>query len=334
MSLKEEDDISIADALRDSIEEDTSPEPLSEKASQRERDESGRFKGNANNESAKEVTPPEAPPVEPTPTPPVDDGKPHLTTEKPPSSWTAEAKAAWNELPEHVKSDVIRREQDGLNRARQIQEKYEPLEYAAQSLSPIFQEAQQYGVDAVAYIQDTMQIERALRTAEMPQKFDALMSIADKYGVPLRQIINQSVGQEVLKQPAQQQQMQIPPEFAREIHQLKEWREQQEFNNVVSNVENWGSSKPHFNEVRVKMGELVERGLVHSIDEAYDQACWLIPEVRAKLMQPQESNINTRQRQAAGVSKQGSGKVDVNLKKTEDEMSIADIVREATLGSR
>ena len=183
--------------IRSSMEEAVADTPvetpvLSEEDNQRARDAAGRFVAAQKGEAVEE--PVEAP----------LDGPVKLTTEKPPSSWTPAARELWKDLPDAAKHEIIRREQDAANRSHILQEQYAPAEQVLQGLGSVLQEARNFGVDGVGYIRQTMETERILRTAEMPDKFQALLRVADTYGIPLREIVNQSVGQEVLKSPAQQ----------------------------------------------------------------------------------------------------------------------------------
>lgn len=257
-----------------------------------------------------------------------------LTTEKPPSSWKPIAREQWNALPDIVKGEIIRREQDAVNRNHQMQEQYAPLAQIAQGLGGVFQEAQQYGVNPVSHIAGVMDTERALRTAELPQKFDVLLQIADQYGIPLREIINKSVGQEVLKSP--QQQGGVNPEIQRQLDEMRGWRDQQEMNRVTDDVEYYGSQQEFFQDVRNIMADLVEKGLAQNLDEAYDRACWMHKDVREVLLARNgqgatQNSVATRQRAAVGVSKAPS-KPSVALTTDDPNASIADTVRDAYYG--
>ena len=325
----EPDDIgSDIRAAMESTEAEATP-VLSEADNDRARDAAGKFVAKQAEAAAPVAeTPAEEPEEE------VVKGPVTLTTEKPPSSWKPIAREQWAALPDVVKAEVIRREQDSVNRNHQMMEQYAPLQQIAQGLGGVFQEAQQYGVNPVQHIAGVMDTERALRTAELPQKFDVLLQIADQYGIPLREIINRSVGQEVLKSPQQQQG--VNPEIQRQLDEMREWRSNMEYQNVVADVEDYGSQQEFFADVRNIMAELVEKGLAQNLDEAYDRACWMHKDVREVLLARSgqgatQNSVASRQRAAVGVSKAPS-KPSVALTTDDPNASIADTVRDAFYG--
>jgi len=328
------DDIrsAIEESMAEQPSQDTQPaakeEPLSEAQATRQRDTQGRFIAQA----AEKLNEAPTPEVQP------EDGPVRLTVEKPPSSWTPAARELWKDLPDAAKSEIIRREQDSANRAHRMQEMVAPAENMFNSLKDVFMDAQQGGYDAVQQIRGAMDIERGLRSGDMPSRFQVLLAVADQYQIPLRQIINESVGQQVLQSPNQTEQAQIPPQIMQEIAEIKAWRSEQEYRTVANEVEGWGSNKEFFSDVRALMAELVERQMVRNIDDAYDMACRMHPEVFKVMMQRgsqpvQNASVMERQKAAAGVSKVSTGRSVPSKETPDEEKSIEDIVRESMYAS-
>jgi hypothetical protein len=182
-----------------------------------------------------------------------------------------------------------------------------------------------------------MNTERVLRTADLPTKFEALLGVADTYGIPLREIINRSVGQEVLQTPRQQQ-MQIPPEFQREIQEIKQWRNQQEQQVVNNEVGGFGAQNEFFEDVRFQMADLLEAGVAKNLAQAYEMATWSNPDVRGVLVERQargsaSSAVAQRQVRAASASVRSPNTVHVAVDDDGDD-SIADTVRKAFSSSQ
>jgi hypothetical protein len=196
-----------------------------------------------------------------------------------------------------------------------MQERFAPASQFIDQMRPVAAEAQAAGSDPVSYIQGLAQSERTLRTADLPTKFQELLRIANQYGIPLGDVINQSVGQEIIKKP-QRQQMQIPQEFQQELQYMRQWRENNERGQAEQVVNQFGADKEFLGDVRNVMADLIERGIAPDLATAYDQACWMVPEVRAVMLQRQTqtasaTSITTRQAKATGVSIPASGRVDV-----------------------
>jgi len=271
------------------------------------RDEAGRFAKKQEDEAPVAEVQPVA--EEPAPTTPVA-----LSTDKPPQSWTPAAREKWAGIDSDIKAEIIRREEASANGVRQIQERFAPATQFIDQMRPVAAEAQAAGSDPVSYIQSLAQSERTLRTADMPTKFNELLRIAGQYGIPLADVINKSVGQEVIKAP--QQQPQLPQEFQQELQYMRQWRQEQESQQAVNVVTQFGADKEFIGDVRNVMADLIERGLAQDLATAYDQACWMVPEVRQVMLARQgqaaaTTSITNKQAKATGASIPASGKVSV-----------------------
>jgi len=334
MDIEENDD--IASSLREafSAQESAGDEGVSEKEDSRKRDESGKFVANAEDtpvEAAARLEPKEKAPAEAK----TDEAKVSpevpqtLSVERPPSSWTPAAREKWNAIDPDIRQEIIRREEASMNGVRQIQERFQPMQQFVESMRPVAQEAQAAGMQPDQYIYNLASSERVLRTADLPTKFNELMRIADQYGLPLRDIINKSVGDEIIKAPKQAAQTQLPPEVAQELQYMRQWRENNERQQSISMVEDFGKDKDFFNDVRHVMADLVERGIANSLDDAYDKACWSTPEVRTVMLQREKgSAITDKARAAAGTSIKTGGRVDVKLDDDGDD-DLADTIRKS-----
>lgn len=252
------------------------------------------------------------------------------TQDKAPQSWTPAAREKWNAIPEDIRKEIVRREEAAVNGVRQLQEKYAPHEHFTNALAPLIQEAIQHNVAPEAYINQVMSAERVLRTADVPGKFQALLGIADQYGIPLREIINESVGQKVLGAPQQAQAPAVHPAVAAQLQEMNRWRAQQESQAVSQTVEQFSQGKEFFSDVRVMMADLIDSGAARTLDEAYDRACWAIPEVRTVMLQRQQSGaaVTQRQQRAAGISPPTGGKVVVD-EDFGNEDDVSDTIRKA-----
>ena len=238
--------------------------------------------------------------------------------DKAPQSWTPKMREKWGELPQDVRQEIVRREEAAVAGFRQLNEKFAPAQRVMEGLAPVFQEAQQYGADPVQHISNVMQTERVLRTADVKGKFQAIMQIADQYGVPLRDIINESVGEKVFPSAAQQQATTLPPQVEQELAQMRAWREEQSANSAKAVVDAFAAGKEFFQDVAPLMGTLMQSGAAADLQSAYDQACWMNPEVREVLIQrqtgqQQKTNLQDRQARATAASLPSRGKVDVKV---------------------
>jgi hypothetical protein len=264
------------------------------------------------------------------------EGERLLTEDKAPRGWSPASREKWSTLPDDIRAEILRREEASAVGVRQLQERYVPIENFVRNLDPFIQEAAQHGIQADQYIYGVMNTERILRTADVPGKFQALLQIADQYGIPLRDVINESVGSRVLP-PAQTQQDYIPPAIAQELQAMRQWREQQESQGVMSNIHAFAQGKEFFEDVRNHMAVLIETGAANSLEDAYDASCWAVPTVRQVMLQRQGTDkkaedLKKRQEAAGGASLTPNGALDVDDGDDKDD-DLADTVRKAYAGS-
>jgi hypothetical protein len=362
----------VADDVRASIEslESQNPEPASAPApapasapapaaepaaeSAPGRDANGRFVSNnaglkehvetAAQEPAKEASQVQAPapeakePVkaEPTVPPPPTDlerGVVALDPAKPPQGWTAPMKEKWATLPEDVRTEITRREQDMAAGVQRLNQQYEPLRQvgsALQNFDPYFQHIKK---EAPQYLQELIPIEQTLAMGNPAQKLDMLLTVADRYGVPIRSVLDKAMGgtlkdtisesHKTFGSPAP-----IPPQVQQELTTLRTQMDniqnaaaKNELDTFIADT----AAHPFFANVRDDMAKLLESGACTTYQEAYDITVWRNPELRAQAMaqvngQQQAAGIQNRQAAtavavppaSAGIGRAPPAKEDVN----------------------
>jgi hypothetical protein len=269
------------------------------------RDEKGRF-------SAKPVEPaPQSEPTTPVETPPV---------RKAPSSWKPAAQEAFLKAdrgeqltPEEIKlltAEAERRESDfhrGLNDFKSHSERAKQYDAV---LAPYQNHLRNLGVDAPTAINALMQADVKLRTSDPSTKAQYFAQLAQEYGIDLNQ-----VRQPQPQDPQTQYLMQQLNEL-RQSHQM--WQnqmQQQEQLKAQQELQSFSSNgKPHFDLVRNEMADLLETGKATSLQDAYEMAVWMKPEVRQTLISEQLAEVQrkaTEQAQSqraktAAVSVKGS----------------------------
>ena len=221
-----------------------------------------------------------------------------LDDKRAPTSWSAKVREKWGELPEEVRSEVLRREESHANGVRKLQEEFAPIRQFAETLTPVLQEAASIGQPPAQYIQNLAVAERSLRTGAPEQRFEALMNLADQYGLPLRQYLNLPAGQQQAQQPA------IPPQVQAELEQSRQFREQMlqqqqqmQHQTVQQQVNEFASKNEFFEDVRELMADLMDANPSRTLQDAYEQAVWAHPEVRQVLLQRQQQESAKQQGQ-------------------------------------
>ena len=311
----------MSDDLRSALEaafedkpEDTTPvetvsqQPdteLTNEPVERARDESGKF-------AAKEA---QAPADEPAPQVPAE---PEI---KPPSSWKPEAKEAYIKAErgepltaQEIKlltAEANRRENDyhkGLEGYKSHAQRAREFE---QALQPYQQTIQQMGLDGPTAAARMLQVEHTLRYADPATKAQMLNKIAQDYGIDL------GMAQQVPQQDPQTQYLMQQLNELRNTQQM--WQntiQQQEREKANYELTNFSSTgeKTHFEAVRNDMADLLESGKAQSLEQAYEMAIWMRPDVRQTLIEQQrieaqkkyEEQQRATRAKTASVSVKGS----------------------------
>lgn len=278
----------------------------------RDRDEAGRFKAKEEGKPRETLTLKEKVPADTTGTKenagqPATDAAARpanditATADKPapilaPTEWRGAAKVKWDRLPREVQAEIVERHTAAERRAAQ----YAPLE---QAIAPYRD----------AWMRDAGSVEQAI--GQLGQFYHLYLTNP----VGLIQHIARSRGIDLGAPQGQQPTQggtpitQLPPEVASLVNRTAELQqriasfeqraaqsENQQLNDVISA---FGADPKHpfFQDVKVHMGQLLANGAAKDLNEAYDQATWANPTIRAHLLAAQGEEA--KKQQAAEVAK-------------------------------
>lgn len=182
-------------------------------------------------------------------------------------------------------------------------------ESLVKAVDPFMTEYKRRGlqVDPVQFIKTLGNAHFTLATGTHEQKVELFTKLAKDYGVPLQNIpVEQEPDQS--DQPNQMLRAELQ-ELRNQTTALSQWRDQQAVDQATAQVDKILNDKVNFpfaQEVRGKMGQLIETGLANDLEDAYNQAVWLLPEVRNKeqtrLLSVSTSAQQVEKAKSAGVS--------------------------------
>lgn len=325
--MPEDDSATPAPGVKQSLPEEGSETPAA--AETRARDESGKF---VKKESAPAETPNAAKPgpaTSPDTTPQPDADTPLVTTtgqpidlNRPPSSWKPAAKAAWAALPEVVRQDIYRREQDFLNGGKGLKEAADFGQNIRSKFQPYHAIMQAEGATPEAAIDDYLRTAAVLRLGSPQQKLQAVFDLDKRFNTGLGAYFQQQVqaavaqqtGQAPQAQPVSQQpQVYSDPRVDQILTSLQAQErgraaQQEEISNQA--VERFIAAKdekgiplyPFVDNVSDDMSARVAQirqanpSLAHDevLKQAYDAAVWANPETRAVLISQQQAPVQAQ----------------------------------------
>lgn len=211
----------------------------------------------------------------------------------PPSGWSKEAQALWDQLPPAVKADAVRREAETAKGFDEYRGKTAQLQEISQALDPIRPVLQQSGITSDAQaVKTLLNWEAGFRNPQT--RVQAFHQLAKQYGVDLSTLVQNpspapSAGQDI-PEPLRP----VIDQFGnivQDVNSVKQELQNLRSERVESELRSFAKDKPHFEKVRVIMGQLMSSGIVPSgdLDTAYQKATQLHPEVSAQIQADTEA---------------------------------------------
>ena len=230
-----------------------------------------------------------------------------------PPYWNDEAHTPWGTLPEQARSALEQREKAFAMHLQKLAEEGKPLQSfkgVLESLNPDLQRLQAAGVTPDQYVNQLIQASRYLE--QSPE--EALLWLANSYQVSPERLLErlqgggqQSVQVDPMVAGLQQQLRQVQETLAqREQREQQEaqHREEQRVSALREELAAWSKDKPHFQTVEQKMAQLAQVNPNQTLDQLYEDACMLHPQIRERILADQRKQ-NVQRARTAAVSPRG-----------------------------
>ena len=265
-------------------EERERPEPIEEAVEEKKPD------------TTSEPTATNASPSQPANTAPAANPAEAAPNSTAPRTWRPEAAAHWNELPPQVQAEIQKREQDIFNGLNQYKQFANIGQRALQAVKDVLPVLQQQGQDPYAFMRDMCEVHRLLSAGTPEQKARAFTALALHYGVATDQ--NGATSPLPDQMEMMRQQIANLTNFQARSMQQQQFAQKQYCSQQIEAMAADKENAPYFDEAVPMMTELISKGLAKDLKEAYNNAIWLVPSIRAKLQ------ANTSQAMAeAGAAK-------------------------------
>jgi hypothetical protein len=293
-----------APAAEPALEAPAAPETPGETAkaaADRARDEHGRFvkkAAEAAGEAAQAQDPTKAvqqPAVEQT-----QLQAPQTRVIGPPPGWSIAAKAEFDKLSPAIKEAVAKREEEVSNGFAKMQ--------AYKGMEPYVEQAARAGTTVSRIMENFMNAEKLLATDFV----SGVQSLCQHFNVNPAALVNALSGQlQGGHQPPQPQNPVLNELNALKsrIAQFEQEREQQAYSGINAEISAF-SAKPenkYFENVKQTMAKLLNAEAATTLQDAYDQACWAHPEIRALLINEQAETKAAEAQRKASEARRASG---------------------------
>jgi hypothetical protein len=306
-----------------------SAEPAQESLKSEERDEKGRFKP----KDAKPEVAPEA--TEKAAAEPAQGIQPGPKAEpkaapkdRAPASWRPDVREHWAQLPEQVRAEVARREQEVQRTLQDTAEARKFSDQLNQVIRPYEMFIKAENSNPLQAIDNLMATAAKLRTGTAPELAQMVAGMVKQFGVGrfgqtfIEQLDSALAGEVPRVDPVQSQvqqvlQQQLAPvqQFMTQFQQAQQAQQQQAQQQAANEVQQFLQQAEFGEDVREDMADIMEiaqrRGRELTLQDAYRQACLTNPRVRtvlegrAKAKGAQQQTGAAQRAKAAAVSVSG-----------------------------
>lgn len=264
------------------------------------------FGGSGEDESSSE------PEFQPTPVPqpaaqeasePADE-TPTFDVSGAPKTWRKEAAAAWSTLPPIVQQEIAKREADIFRGIEGYKQQASVGQTFGQLIEPYVPTFQQYGVNPFQHVSELLQAHHILALGTNQQKVELLRHFVKQFKVDL------DAAEEAPYVDPQVQALQSQVNQLQSFHsQQQQLVFQQREAAVNEHVDAFANdpSHPYFDDVSEVMTQLITSGVADNLQEAYDKAVYLVPEVRDKELARQAAEKQEAAKQRVAAAKKATG---------------------------
>lgn len=199
----------------------------------------------------------------------------------PPSEW----KGVWEKLPPEAQAIAIKRAAEVEKGFEEYRTKTAQFTEISQALEPLRPMLQQQGIQSDAQaVKTLLQWEKSFRDPQT--RTQAFHNLARQYGVDLSTLAQNppqapSAAQDSIPDPIRP----VLDQFGNRVANLETQLQRAEEGRISQELSSFAKDKPHFEKVRVIMGQLMNSGIVTpgDLEGAYQKATALHPEVSAQI---------------------------------------------------
>lgn len=220
---------------------------------------------------------------------------------KPPSSWRKEAQEKFSTLDPAIQEEIEKREQDFHKGLEPLRARAQIADMIEGALKPFEANLRAENANPVQAIQHFFSLDNTLRHGTQEQKAMVVQEIMARAGLT-PELLSQAPQVDTNYQALQQQIRHLQSTF----QQREQFSQQQEANQLNSEIDQFKQGKEHFETVRQDMAALLQAGRAQNLGDAYEMAIWANPQVRASLIAKQQEGQRAESSKKAQEAKKAA----------------------------
>ena len=218
-----------------------------------------------------------------------------------PKNWSEDVKGTFKDLPREAQEYMLKRDKemtaDYTRKTQEVAQQRKSYESLDRVIAPMRQQIQASGIGEAEYVSRLLNADIALRNN--PKM--ALKQLAQGYGIDLSSI--EETGDWNESEPQITQLQQQNQAILAELNQFKQQNLQsarQQTENQISTFAQSTDAKgnlkyPHFEQLRVKMGNLIDAGEAKGLEDAYAKSVRLDDNLYKQSLESQRKNVKAEE---------------------------------------
>jgi hypothetical protein len=223
--------------------------------------------------------------------------EPEYKIDKAPASWNPKAREAWAKIPDDAKTQVAKREAEVNGVLQNSATARKAMDSFNNTINPFKQGLMAAGYqDPFTAINDLLTTEQTLRQGTVEGKAQLVGRLIKDFGVDIQTLDGILSGQPAQPGSANPQLEDIINQrmapinaFLAQQEENHQYQQRETQNQADQAVATFGQDKEFLNDVRMDMADMMDmaakRGQSMTLDQAYDKACAIHPEISGVIAQ-------------------------------------------------
>jgi hypothetical protein len=218
---------------------------------------------------------------------------------RPPASWKKDFHEVWQKADPKMQEYAWQREEQMRAGVEPLLSKAQFADAMQEAISPYMTTIQGLGLSPDKAVGALMEADHRLRTSDPQTKLQYFMQLAQSYG------INLNAAQAQPGQMPQMPQQSVDPlvwQLQNELNQVRGevmgWKQQQEMvenQSLLNEINQFSLKAEHFEDVRPTMIQLLQSGVAQTLDDAYEKAVGLDPNLFEQVTKAQQAEAAAKQ---------------------------------------
>jgi hypothetical protein len=215
---------------------------------------------------------------------------------RPPASWKKDYHEVWAKADPRMQEYAWQREEQMRAGVEPLLSKAQFADAMQQAISPYMQTIQGLGMTPDKAVAALMEADHKLRNSDPQTKLQYFQQLAQSYGINLGGM--QAAPGQMPQQAVDPTVWALQNELNKVRGEVMGWKQQQEMmenQNLLNEINQFSLKAEHFEDVRPTMIQLLQSGVAQTLEDAYEKAVRLDPNLFEQMTKAQQAEAAAKQ---------------------------------------